>query len=298
MKNAWLLFLALFVLPGCMTTIDPGHVGVVTEWGKVQPWTFSEGTHSSGPSQTVYEINVQTQALDFSGENHITVLSKDRLDMNMEVTVQYALARGSSIPKMFRQFFTGDEEHYTERVVIPAAREAIRDVVSQMNAMDTVQHRNRIGPDILAGLQHKVANILRGSHVPPDAIDIIEVQVRAIVLPQNLRASIAAIQERQNAALARQQQIEVNRQESEANRIKAEGELAVARIDAQRDADAARIRAEGQAEANRLLAASLSAGLLEQQRIAAQRELARHVQTIVMGGGNTTTVLPLPAVGN
>ncbi len=295
MKLCYPLIAFLFVFAGC-TTVDPGHVGVVTQWGEVQDWTYPSGTHGSGPSQDVYQVNVQTQALDFSGADHITVLSKDRLDMNMEVTVQYALSRGRAIPAMFQQFFTGSEEHYTERVVAPAAREAVRDVVSRMDAMDTVQHRNQIGPDILVALSAKVRGILRGSNVPEDALSIIGVQIRAIQLPQNLRQSIAAIQEQQNAVLARQQQIEVNRQEAEANRIRAEGAMAVVRIEAQQDADAARIRAEGQAEANRLMSASLSPQLLRQQEIAAQRELARHVQTIVMGGGNTTTVLPLPAV--
>lgn len=296
MKNFVFVVLLMLGAAGCSTTIDPGHAGVVTDWGVVQPWTFNEGFHWLGFGKDVYLLNTQTQAVDFSEAESIQVLSRDRLPMSVELTIQYKLHDGSTLPKVFQTFYTGEEEHYTERVIFPAARTAVRDVVSRLAAMEAVQQRDTLSASVRDRVAAEIGGILINSDVAPEAITIVGVQVRNISIPPRLQQSIERIQEAENAALERQQQIAVASQEAERARIEAEGRLAVARIDAQRAADATRIRAEGDADANRLVSQSLTPNLLRQQEIRAQMALAEHVQTVILGagGGGNTTVIPIP----
>ena len=293
----------LITLGGCQfTTVDPGHVGVATDWGEIQSWTYATGFHVHSIPVDVFELNTQMQAVEFSGDNRISVLSNDRLTMGVDVTVQYALGSGDAVPAMFDEYFTGEQEHYTERCVIPVVRESIRDVISELDAVEAVQRRQELSGHMLNRIQQKVSNILTEAGVPGDGITIIGVQVRNILLPEDLRESIARIQRSQNEAMEREQQIEVARQEAEKNRIQAEGASAVAAIQATQQANVITTRATAEAEANRLLAESLTENLLRREEIRAQMVLARHVSTVVLGGGNMTSIVPIPlpasVVGN
>lgn len=301
MKNVFAIIALCMMTLGCNTTVEPGHTGVVTDWGEVQGWTYNEGFHWISPFHDVYELNVQTQALHFSEGSSIAVLSKDRLNMGVDVTVQYQLAVGDSTPTMFQKFFTGEEEHYTDRVIVPAVRTAVRDVVSRLDAMDAVQQRDTLSQQVSDRVTREVHNTLANSDVPGYAVHLVGVQIRNIGIPQRLQESIARIQQAENQALERQQQIAVASQEAERARIEAEGALTVARINAERTAESRRISAQGTADANRLISASITPNLLRQQQIQAQMKLAEHVQTVIMGGGsgsNSTTVIPIPMPTN
>jgi regulator of protease activity HflC (stomatin/prohibitin superfamily) len=284
---------------GCNVTVEPGHVGVVTDWGDTQGWTYPEGFHWIAPiGVNVYQLSTQVQSLDFIGPNHITVLSRDRLQMGMDLSVQYRL-HGSEAPEIFRIFYDRSSgfERYTERVVQPSVREAIRDVVSRLDALDAVQQRDQLGLAIRVNIRTKIGNILQESGLPRHAIRIVGVQVRNIELPERLQESIAAIQQAENEALQRQQEIEVARQEAERNRIRAEGQAAVAQIEAERDARVQLTRARATAEANREVSASLTTQILELRRIEAQRDAltAPGNRTLVVGG-DSAPIIDLRAV--
>ena len=294
--NSFKFLIPLFALSiGCNHTVDSGHVGVATDWGTTESWTYHEGFHWIGFGTDVYDMTGQVQALDFVDEDHITVLSKDRLQMGMDLSVQYQLNRGTA-PQVFRSFYDRENEveRYTNRVVEPASREAIRNVVSRLDALDAVQQRDHLGPRIRQAVRRSVADLLEDSGVPSYSIRIVGVQVRNITLPERLRESIARIQEAENQAMQRQQEIQVARQEAERNRIAAEGRARVSRINATRDAEVTRIRAEAESSANLLVSRSLTPAVLEARRIDAQRAILtnENTRTFLLGsGGNGQSML-------
>lgn len=295
MKNIISLIVCLFVF-GCSYTVEPGNAGVVTDWGEVQDWTYDEGFHWVSPYYDVYEMSTQVKALDFSGDNHISVLSADRLEMGMDLSVQYRLHRGEA-PSIFVTYYENNQETYTSRVVEPAARGAIRDIISRMDAMETVQQRDQIGPRVQRSIVSHVEEALVAAELSPHAIRIVGVQVRNIRLPERLRESINAIQAAENQALQRTQEIEVARQEAEQARIVAEGVATAATIRAQNEAEVRIIAARSNAEANERIARSLTPQLLELQRIQAQRAiLSSDNTTLILGGGQNMT--PILDLGN
>src|SRR5262245_42104722 len=105
MKNGVLVFL---LLVGCTETIQPGEVGVVADWGQVQPWTYPEGFHWIGPigidvihmstRTMVYEMGVSgspAAGADDAFEavvergDAVAVRSQDQLSVIISATVQF-----------------------------------------------------------------------------------------------------------------------------------------------------------------------------------------------------------------
>lgn len=298
MKNIVVALIAILLF-GCSHTVEPGTVGVVTNWGDVQSWTYPQGFHWIGVADDVYDLNIQVQSLEYSGQNHVSVLSSDRLEMGMDLSIQYRI-HPSVAPQIFNLLYNKQEgrELYTSHIVEPAARGAIRDVVSGMAGLEVVQHRSRIGPDVNRLLQHNMRESLRNTGLPEYSITVVSVQVRNIRLPERLRTSIEAIQEAENQALQAQQETEVARQQATRNRITAEGAAAVSTIQAQNAAEVRLIEARSNAEANREISRSLSPELLELRRIDAQRAIASGSdRTLIIGGGsNMTPIIDLGAM--
>lgn len=306
MKNTFIfgILIAAMFSSGCQwTQIDPGEVGVTTDWGKLTGWTYRSGFHFHAIGIDVFEMSTQVNALDMSGENHINALSRDRLPIGLDVTVQWQINPGQA-PSIYENF----RDNIDDRLVIPAAREAIRDVMSQFDAEQAVQHRDQLAPRMTTSMRNAMSAVLHRSGMETYAVRVVGIQVRNIRLPPQIQESIQRIQHARNAAQQREQEIRVAQQEAQRAVAEAEGARRVALIAADQQAQVARRHAEGQAnsiriqaeanaEANRAIAESLTPNLLRLRQIDAQRALAEHVQTVVLGG-NSSSVIPIPMPNN
>lgn len=304
MKKSFICALMCLALlgSGCTTEIQPGEVGVTTDWGKLTGWYYTSGYHFTGPGIDVHILNTQVQAIDYSGESVLSVLSRDRLPIGVEITVQWQLNPGTA-PQVYESF----RDEIDSRLITPTAREAVRDVMSHYDAEAAVQHRDRLGNEMSQRLSAGLVSVLTNSNMPTYAVRIVGIQVRNIHLPAQIQESIQRIQHARNGAQEREQQVRVAQQEAaraaaeaegaaRVSQIRAEQEAAVRAINAQSEADAVRVRAAADAEANELINRSLSPNLLRLQEIRAQQTLAGHVQTVILGG-NAQTVLPVPMPG-
>ena len=300
-------FLLAFALGGCQyTEIEPGEVGVTTDWGELTGWVYDSGFHWHAPGIDVHVLSTQVRIIDMSGENRITALSQDRLPMGLDITVQYQMNRAQA-PQVYQNF----RDDLDDRIVVPSAREAVRDVMAHFNAEQAIQQRDQLGPQMSATLTTSIGHVLQNAGVGANAVHIIGVQVRNVTLPEEIQASIQRIQHARNGAQERAQQVRVAEQEAARAAAEARGAAAVAQIQANQAAAvretastaaaaAIRITAEANADANRSLSSSLTPLLLRQRSIEAQMELARHVQnlTVVSGGGGSSTVIPIPMPGS
>jgi len=286
----------LLICVGCNTTVEPGTVGVATDWGQTQSWTYPEGFHWVGFGTDVINMSTQLQAYSMGGDEEdreIQARTRDNLNVVVEVTVQFSLHPHTAFT-VFQKLGTG----YIGTVVRPASRSAVRDAVAQFRAMDAVANRERLGNRMKSLIRASVAETLRNNDVPTHAIQIENVLLRNVALPQSLSESIARVQQERNLTAERQMAIETARQEALRARIEAEGEATVAIVQAERDADTRRIRAAADAQANLTLSRSITPQILEMRRIDAQRAIlsSNNTRTIIMGGGNSPTLLNLGAV--
>lgn len=296
MKNVFLA-IGLFILSGCYTTVEPGEVAVVVDWGKVQKWTYPEGFHFIAPvgidlvnmstRTQIYEMGhsgtaqantEQSPETSVDRGEPISVLSKDQLTVTVSATVQFHL-NPSAAPKVFQLY----GESYADTIVHPNIRTAIRDTASNFNAIDLVDKRSELQNQLEVLVHDQIANALKSRNISQNAIVVEAVLLQNIDLPDSLDESIANVVRERQATAQREQALRTAEAEARRLRMQAEGE-----------AQARTIRAEAEAEANRKLTASLTSQVLELRRIEATNALLSSNQTrvIMVPSSGLTMMLP------
>lgn len=293
------LMMALVVLMnvGCFETIDPGTVGVVTDWSQVQPWVYPEGFHWISPiGINVYPMSTRTAAYEmgasgtpdaFQGPETstergepISVLTQDQLSVTLSATVQFHL-NAQTAPLVYQMYGMS----YADTIVHPLVRTAIRDAASSFSAIALVDDRQRLQVLMESNVQTRLEEALAGRGIPVNAVVIENILLQNIDLPASLDASIAAVQQQRQQTVQREEALRTATAEAARLRTEAEGEAA-----------AQQIRARGQAESNRMLAESITPAVLELRRVDGMNALlgSNQTRTIMIPAGTHLT-MPVPA---
>lgn len=109
-------------------------------------------------------------------------LTKDGLKVDVDITVRWRISPSESI-SLFRQFPGLD---WKERAIIPIIREAIRDLIAQYTAIETIEQREKISvkmEEILSEAFSKEATL-------SNAIILEAVDLRQISLPEGFIKAI------------------------------------------------------------------------------------------------------------
>lgn len=121
----------IIILIDSTTVISPGNTGVVTFFGNVSNKPLQSGFHFINPLSSIEEIDIKTQVYTMShktnegqvkGDDAIYILTKDGLQLGLEITVQWRLLE-SNVPKIYRTIGLD----YEEKIVRPEIRSVIRD---------------------------------------------------------------------------------------------------------------------------------------------------------------------------
>lgn len=278
--------LLLTLVVGTMSmavTVQPGHVGVPILFGAVQEYTLSEGFHLVNPLVSVDEMTIQTQSITMTGETAIHAPSSDQLSMLIDITILYHVNPGQA-PGLRRLI-----PNYTDDVVTPSVRTAVRNAVRSYDAVAAVStHREQLGHDMVRLVRQRVGNVLEQRELEDYTIQIDDVQLRNISLPHAIQASIESVQTQRQAGNERTQAIRTAEQEAERAIAEAEGQARVAIIQANRDAEARLIRAAADAQANDILNQSITPDILRLRAIDATRAIisSNNTRTVILGGGS------------
>lgn len=153
---------------------------------------------------------------------------------------------------------------WEQKIINPVVRDIVRSVVGNYPAEDLPTKRNDIANLISTNIQNEISKL---ENTP---VMLSSVQLREIVLPENIRAQIEKVQIARQEAERKRYEVEQARQEAEKSVTLAKGEADVNRTKAQGAADAITIEAKAQSSANRIIADSLSNRLLDLRRIETQ----------------------------
>lgn len=260
--------LALFVA-GCSTVVasthevPAGHVGVVYQYGAIVDQT-GDGLVWTAPWREVKNANVQIQAYEFHGEEAITAASIETQDIYFTATLNYSVS-----PNAIQSLYRDVGPDYFNKLIRSRVNQIFKDETVQYLAIEVTQKRDEIRDAVVARLR---------AELEPFSINVDSLQIDNIDYSDEFNASIEAKQVATQDALREQERVK-----------QAEYQAQQAAAVAQGESDALRIRAEGQAEANRLLAESLSPEIIQYEAI---QKLAPNVQIALIPSGDGLIIDP------
>ncbi len=247
--------LALAITGSCaVTTIDTGHVGVLTLFGQVTHQQLPEGIHLINPLKAVTKFSIRTQEAKETAE----VPSSEGLLVHLEASLLYRLD-----PAQATNVYQKIGPDYMEVVVNPNFRSAMRSVTAAHRA-DALysEARESVAQQMLVEMRRLVE---------PRGIVIENVLLRDIKLPATLKASIEAKQQADQDAQRMNFVLQKERQEAERKRIEA----------------------QGISDFQRIVTAGISQQLLDWKGIEATMEIAKSPNAKVVVIGNTKNGLPV-----
>jgi prohibitin 1 len=251
----FLVLAALLVVGACsVTTIDTGHVGVLTLFGQVTNEQLPEGMHLINPLKAVTKLSVRTQEAKEVAE----VPSSEGLLMHLEASLIYRLD-----PMRATDVYQKVGTDYLDVVVTPNLRSVMRAVTAAHTANALYSEaRETVAKQMLAELRRAVE---------PRGIVIENVLLRDIKLPNTLKAAIEAKQQADQEAQRMNFVLQKERQEAERKRIEA----------------------QGISDFQRIVTLGISPALLDWKGIEATMEIAKSPNAKVVVIGNTKNGLPV-----
>lgn len=223
---------ALTIISGCFVIVNAGHTGVVVTLGKVNEGVLQEGLHFKTPFiQQVIMIDNRIVKLEVNTE----AFSKDLQTVNTTLAINYRVDTSKSF-----SIYKNIGAKYEDVLVVPAVNEVLKAITAQYTAEESVTNRALISEGLIKGLNEKLNTI--GLYVTD--VNIINFDFS--------EAFINAIEEKQVA----QQKL-----------LKAETEKQTAITNAEAEAETIRIKAEAEAAANSIIRQSLTAEVIEYNKV-------------------------------
>lgn len=226
------LVLVLLILVNCVSVVEAGHTGVIVTLGKVKEGVLQEGIHVKAPFiQEVVKIDNRIVKLEVETE----AFSKDLQTVQTTLAINYRVDTTKSY-----SIYKNIGADYENVLVVPAVNEVLKAITAKYTAEESVTNRALISDGLIEGLNEKLNGI--GLYVTD--VNIINFDFS--------EAFITAIEEKQVA----QQKL-----------LKAETEKQTAIKNAEANAETIRIKAQAEADANKKLDDSLTADIIEYNKV-------------------------------
>ena len=216
----WGSIIIIFImLASTVRVVQPGTVGVQVLFGNVYKKVLTNGLHFVFPFVEVKTMDVRVQDYTMSvaqeegirkGDDGITSLTKDGLQINLDITVWYQLKSEKAA-----EVYQNIGKDYVEKIVRPAIRTAIRNATVIFNVTEIYSLKREELTNII---YKELENNLSAKGIICD-----KVLLRNIDLPQKVKNAIddkiAAEQDAQKMVYV----LEKEEREKERKLIEAEG---------------------------------------------------------------------------
>ncbi len=247
--------------------IGAGQIGVKILFGKVQDDVLYSGLHFVNPVVEVKILEAKTQNYTMSavhdegdqqGDDAIRVLTKDGLEVIIDLTVLYRILPDVA-PRLLRE--TGAD--YKDKIIRPIARTKIRDNAVYYDAVELYSTKRDT-------FQMRIFNTLEEDFNKRGLI-LEQMLVRNIDLPASVKKTIESKINAEQDAQKMQFVLQKEKQEAERKRVEA----------------------QGIADYQRIVSLELNDKMLQYETIKANKEIAisPNTKVIIMGGKNTPVII-------
>jgi regulator of protease activity HflC (stomatin/prohibitin superfamily) len=234
--------LAVLLIIGLFTsssTVQAGHVGVVTTFGSVEPVVLQPGFHFVVPfAQRIVQIDTRVSPHTFK---EIDAASQELQTVKLTGTMNYHLDAARAY-----ELYQNVGLEFAANIIDPAFSDFIKEVVPQYRVTDILIKRDEI---------RTLARQKLGDNLQRYGIIVDDIYIADIAFSTDYQA---AIEKKQTA----QQAVETERQILDQKRVQADQAVAEAEGKARATVEAA----QGEADANRARTASITPQLIDYLR--------------------------------
>jgi regulator of protease activity HflC (stomatin/prohibitin superfamily) len=136
----------------CYASIETGHTGVVTIFGKVENYTLDAGIHIKAPWQTVVQMDNRVQKATVKLE----CFSSDIQEVSCVYTMNYQINKANA-----QEIYKTVGKDYYDTVITPNVAESVKTIMAHYTAENLVGNRDSLASEIetLLGSQLEKYNI-------------------------------------------------------------------------------------------------------------------------------------------
>ncbi|MBQ8786064.1 MAG: prohibitin family protein, partial [Oscillospiraceae bacterium] len=180
----------LIVVLNSFTTVQAGHTGVVTTFGKVSEKVLAEGLHFKIPFvQDIILVDNRVQ----KAESACSAASKDLQTVTSTIAVNYKVLNSYSA-----SVYKNIGLDYEAKIITPAIQECVKAVTAKFTAEELITNRQSIGDQMMELLKQKVTEY---------GIEIQIFNITAFDFTAEYNAAIEAKQTAQQNALKAEQDL-------------------------------------------------------------------------------------------
>jgi prohibitin 2 len=264
--------------------VDAGNRGILVQFGNVDTdVSLDEGLHFVVPFRdNVVQMEVRTQKIVESA----TSASKDLQDVSTQVALNYHVN-----PDRAQVLYQQLGPDYSNRVIVPAIQESVKQVTARFNAEELITNRETVKNQIEEQIKARLAPY----NVVVDALSITE-----FAFSQQFTTAVESKVEAQQRALQAQNELRRIQIEAQQNEAKAIGEQKanIARAEGIKQSNV--LQAEGEAQAITIIDQQLRNNPTYLEWLKATKWDG--VLPLVTGGGSdgqgNTPFIDIPTAGN
>lgn len=243
-----LLILALFFIANPFYAVNSGYVGVLTDFGSVQPVALNPGLHFAVPFyQEIIEISTQPQT--DSSEETASTHDLQTVDTSIAVTFHIAAPDAPFFYQNFRDFDT-----LAGRIIGPVVSNDVKAATADYDAEELVTKRDVVDSQV----KQLIVSSLAPYHLVVEAVNVANFKFSAAYSQAIEQKQVAQQQALQAQYVLQQVQISAQQQVVQA---KAAATATVAA--AEGGAEATVLQATADAKANGLISQSLNPSILQ-----------------------------------
>lgn len=271
---------AIVIIVLALITLNPfyqvssGYVGVLINFGSVQPTALNPGLHFALPVyQTITTVSVQPQ----TATSDEAAATHDLQNVQTSIAVTFHIDAADA-PQFYQNFRTF--ETVGTRIITPVVSNDVKAVAANYDAEELVTKRDIVDEQI----KNQIVQSLAPYHLTVDAVNVANFS-----FSQAYEQAIEEKQVAQQQALQAQytlQQAQITAQQ-QVVQAKAQADAAVAT--AQGNAQALLLTSQAEAKANALISQSLTPTLLQQKAL----DRWNGTMPVYLSSG-----APLPFIGN
>ncbi len=206
----------LIIIINSFATIDAGHTGVITTFGKVNNKVLTEGLHFKVPFvQQIVKVDNRVLKTDVQCSS----ASKDLQTVKSEIALNYRVS-GTSSAKLYKNVGLD----FQNTIISPAIQECVKAVTAQFTAEELITKRQTVGDLMRDALQEKILpyglNIAVFNIISFDFSDEFNNAIEAKQTAQ--QNALKAQQDLARIKVEAQQKVEQAKAEAEAYKLKSQ----------------------------------------------------------------------------